>query len=370
MRSTNPGRLSSSQDFSIGRSISLTRSSRVRALLLSTVLARVLKADSTADTVERDRICWGGAPGLSNGGSYAGCRCAALAAVSVNSRTSSGSILWNEASGESGTAISSVSSNTSPSGKGGLTSSGVVASSRPFSNASMSSWLFGAAGAGAGAAGGGAGLTGGAAAFATAACAAGLAGGGTSFMAGALAAGAATAGFATAGAGPAGFSAAAGLASSSAMMRRIDAKISSIEGSWTFAGCVSSDSTSSPPSHAFYTKHDRSCAFRICRPGFSPHQPDLSPDQAPLDTSRGIPPAAQGNQAPRLKDARCGANRSATSRKGMSWQQSIASNARAHDSPNHALGQKRGSALDDPEGVRGYGGHQPAGMRTPLPPAP
>jgi hypothetical protein len=33
-------------------------------------------------------------------------------------------------------------------------------------------------------------------------------------------------------------------------MRRIDAKISSIEGSWTFAGCVISDSTSStPPDH-------------------------------------------------------------------------------------------------------------------------
>jgi len=41
------------------------------------------------------------------------------------------------------------------------------------------------------------------------------------------------------------------------MMRRIDAKISSIEGSWTFAGCVISDSTSSTPSHAFYTRHDR-----------------------------------------------------------------------------------------------------------------
>jgi hypothetical protein len=43
------------------------------------------------------------------------------------------------------------------------------------------------------------------------------------------------------------------LASSSAMMRRMDAKISSMEGSWTFAGCVISDSTSSTPSHAFYT---------------------------------------------------------------------------------------------------------------------
>jgi hypothetical protein len=42
-----------------------------------------------------------------------------------------------------------------------------------------------------------------------------------------------------------GFSAAGGFASSSAMMRRIDARISSIEGSWTFAGCVISDSTSS-----------------------------------------------------------------------------------------------------------------------------
>jgi hypothetical protein len=48
-----------------------------------------------------------------------------------------------------------------------------------------------------------------------------------------------------AGAALAGFS--AGLASSSAMMRRIDARISSIEGSWTFAGCVIPDSTSSTP---------------------------------------------------------------------------------------------------------------------------
>jgi hypothetical protein len=31
------------------------------------------------------------------------------------------------------------------------------------------------------------------------------------------------------------------------MIRRIDARISSIEGSWTFAGCVISDSTSSTP---------------------------------------------------------------------------------------------------------------------------
>ncbi len=93
-------------------------------------------------------------------------------------------------------------------------------------------------------------------AFAAAACAAGMADGGMSFITGAFAAGAAApdfSGFADA-AEPAGFSAIGGFASSSAMMRRIDARISSIEGSWTFAGCVISDSTSSTPSHAFYTK--------------------------------------------------------------------------------------------------------------------
>src|SRR5438128_11645223 len=68
IRSTKPGRLSSSQDFSIGRSISLTRSSSVRALLLSTVLASELKADSTAETVECDKIGRAGGV-LSNGGS-------------------------------------------------------------------------------------------------------------------------------------------------------------------------------------------------------------------------------------------------------------------------------------------------------------
>jgi hypothetical protein len=78
--------------------------------------------------------------------------------------------------------------------------------------------------------------------------------GGMSFITGAFATGGGAAGF-TGVAGAAGFSAAAGFASSSAMMRRIDAKISSIEGSWTFAGCVISDSTSSTPLHAFYTKH-------------------------------------------------------------------------------------------------------------------
>src|SRR6185437_12264102 len=52
----------------------------------------------------------------------------------------------------------------------------------------------------------------------------------------------------------AGFSGTGGFASSSAMIRRIDARISSMEGSWTFAGCVISDSTSATPSRAFYAK--------------------------------------------------------------------------------------------------------------------
>src|SRR5258705_3121612 len=135
-----------------------------------------------------------------------------------------------------------------------------------------------------------------------------MADGGMSFITRALAAGAAAdgfSGFAGAAAGLAGFSAAGGFASSSAMMRRIDAKISSIEGSWTFAGCVISDSTSSTPSHAFYTEHDKIYRFRIRSQGFSSHNPDLSPDQAPLDISRGIPALAQGTEAsrPRTLDA-------------------------------------------------------------------
>src|SRR4051794_34448512 len=75
--------------------------------------------------------------------------------------------------------------------------------------------------------------------------------GGISFIAGlagasGLAATGRLTGFSTGLSANAGFSAEAGLASSSAIMRRIDARISSIEGSWTFAGCVISDSTSKP----------------------------------------------------------------------------------------------------------------------------
>jgi hypothetical protein len=100
----------------------------------------------------------------------------------------------------------------------------------------MSSWLLLAAGSGAGGGGGGGGAGFGAGAGLGAGA---IADGGISFITGFAAAGGLTA-----------FSAAAGFASSSAMMRRIDARISSIEGSWTFAGCVIADSTSKP----FYTK--------------------------------------------------------------------------------------------------------------------
>ena len=127
-------------------------------------------------------------------------------------------------------------SKTSPSGCGALTSSAVVSASRLASIASMSSWLLLAA-SGAGGGGAGAALGGGAGAGLAAA------GAGMSFIAGLEGAGAGAAAGAAAAGLSAGFS--AGLASSSAMIRRIDARISSIEGSWTFAGCVISDSRSS-----------------------------------------------------------------------------------------------------------------------------
>jgi hypothetical protein len=130
------------------------------------------------------------------------------------------------------------------------------------------------------------------------------------------------------------------------MMRRIDAKISSIEGSWTFAGCVISDSTSSStPSHAFYTKQDSNCRFRICRPGFSSLKPDLSPDQAPLDTSQGILPLlmAPKRRGQRMPDAARIALLPPC--KGTSGQQLIASNALAHDAPTHVFDRARKARL-------------------------
>jgi hypothetical protein len=151
----------------------------------------------------------------------------------------------------------------------------------------MSSWLLLAAGAGL--AGGGAGAGAG---FAAAGFAVATGDGGTLFITGALAAGAAAAGFSglAGAAGAADFSATAGFASSSAMMRRIDAKISSIEGSWTFAGCVISDSTSSTPSRAFYTKQRPDLLVPDRRSGFSSHKPDLSPDQALRGLRAGLEP--------------------------------------------------------------------------------
>jgi hypothetical protein len=125
-----------------------------------------------------------------------------------------------------------------------------------------------------------------------------VADGGMSFITGLAGGGAA--GFSGAG-GVAAFSAAAGFASSSAMMRRIDARISSIEGSWTFAGCVISDSTS----NTFYTKRQRIRWFRMCRPEFSTIAPDLSPDQAtPMNRAGPRFPSRQPNDAAKTSQKR------------------------------------------------------------------
>ena len=123
-------------------------------------------------------------------------------------------------------------------------------------------------------------------------------------IAGALAGGAAAAGFSSfAAVGLGAFSAPAGFASSSAMMRRIDARISSIEGSWTFAGCVISDPTSSTPSYAFYTKQDRICRFRIGRPGFPSHQPTCPQiKRRSMARAAAFSPLPRHRSAARLKD--------------------------------------------------------------------
>ncbi|WP_240536265.1 hypothetical protein [Bradyrhizobium genomosp. III] len=164
-----------------------------------------------------------------------------------------------------------------------------------------------------------------------------------SFIACGLGAGAAGAG--------AGFAASAGggLASSSAMMRRIEARISSIEGSVTFAGCVISDSTSSTPSHAlFYTKHDRIGRFRMGGPTFSSWQPDLSPDHGSTCSGAPLPPAlklyAYGITARRIDPHRLG--------KAMSGILVIASKAPV------GLGNSRGRPDE-------YGNQRPSGVRTP-----
>src|SRR5664279_5558589 len=178
-----------------------------------------------------------------------------------------------------------------------------------------------------------------------------MADGGMSFMTGAFAAGAAAptfSGFAGA-AEPAGFSVIDGFASSSAMMRRMDAKISSMEGSWTFAGCVISDSTSSTSSHAFYTNKDRICRFQICRLGFSSHKPDLSPDQAPLDRSQGPRPRAE-HRSVAAKGCQTWRESLCCPRKGTSGQLLIASNALTNDPPTTLFGRRPSSAASDDDG--------------------
>jgi hypothetical protein len=83
------------------------------------------------------------------------------------------------------------------------------------------------------------------------------------------------------------------------MMRRIEARISSIEGSVTFAGCVISDSTSSTPSHVlFYTKHDRFGRFRNGRPDIFVAAARLVPSSR-LNVRRCAP--ALGTQALRTR---------------------------------------------------------------------
>src|SRR5947208_7825392 len=191
--------------------------------------------------------------------------------------SSCGSTLLNVAAAGpgagSGNAISSVSSKTSASGCADLMSASGVAASRLASIASMSSWLLLAAGSGAGGGGGGGAGFG----AATGLGAGAIADGGISFM---------TAGFAAA-AGLAGLSTAAGFASSSAMMRRIDARISSIEGSWTFAGCVISDSTSKP----FYIKATKELPAPDMQAGIFIAQARLVPRSSPPAASReGLAP--------------------------------------------------------------------------------
>ena len=353
MRSTRPGRLSSSQDFSIGRSISLTRSSSVRALLLSTVLASVLKADSTADTVERDRICCGGGAGALERRRLErrlARRRRAGGGVSVNSRSSCGSTFWNGrrrrgcgirqrhlvgefehlAVGQRRPDLR-LGRRLVEARQHGVDVVLAVGSRRvPAAAAAARAWLAELRPCG------------------------GLRRGnrrrrnvGSWQRLG------------SGGAAPASRPRAGGL-----LGRR------------RFGLVVGDDATDRRQNllhrglldlcrlrhlrlhiinalHAFYTKPDRICRFRICRPGFSSHKPDLSPDQAPL---RPVAQDPAPLRAPKRRDcrigAKCGANRSAALDKGMSWQQLIASNATARTQRVRAPA----SASDD---------QRPSGVRTP-----
>jgi hypothetical protein len=75
------------------------------------------------------------------------------------------------------------------------------------------------------------------------------------------------------------------------MMRRIEARISSIEGSWTLAACVISDSRSSTRSHhVVLHQRDGICRFQVRAAGDFTAQPHSSPDQASLDAICASPP--------------------------------------------------------------------------------
>jgi hypothetical protein len=107
-------------------------------------------------------------------------------------------------------------------------------------------------------------------------------------------------------------------------MRRIDARISSIEGSWTFAGCVISDSTSKP----FYTKATKELPVPDMQAGIFIAQARLVPRSSPSAASRGGPAPLKATPDLRPKDAKTRAtNRSARPGNGTSWPQLIASKA-------------------------------------------
>ena len=127
------------------------------------------------------------------------------------------------------------------------------------------------------------------------------------------------------GAAAAGFSAAAGFASSSAMMRRIDARISSIEGSWTFAGCVISDSTSKLILHQ--AREDSPVPIKQAEIFIAPARlvPRSSPPEALCKLRVAQCSVITGGVAPAITQRRLAANRLAARQNGMSGQLSIAS---------------------------------------------
>ena len=215
-----PGRLSSSHDFSSGRSISRTRSSSVRAFCTSTVWASALKAESTAAEVADDMIVRSGMPDCGAGCGRGGCSAmrgggSGCAGASAKNTSPCPSMVWKLGVSPSPVAaICSVRSRTSSASgtapPGGASFPASIASTSCCCMAGgcgrrRGTGLRGgmAAGRGAGAAGYGAGL------------------------------------------------AAAGLAvSSSAMMRRMEARISSIDGSCAFAGWLIANPYSADPGNS------------------------------------------------------------------------------------------------------------------------